>query len=212
MKIMRLAVCTLVGIVGLHSQITSSAKAEISDGTRFHFDLGLTYVDGAYDVNKQLKASLVDNGYTIQRDYVVPVGLSLNPRVQFGNGLGVGLSLGPTSFIGIERNGGFNVGQDLSYIIPVGGFVQYNFFRHHNVSPYLRGGVKYPITGGDFIKSGTIGGYGAVGVQFFNQKRVGVGLEVGYDSSRVTISAGPLDRVARKATPTGLNASLVIFF
>jgi len=212
MKTMRLTVCTLAAIAGLSSQLSSTARAEISDGTRFHFDLGLSYVDGAYDVNKQLKASFVDNGYTIQRDYVVPVGLSLNPRVQFGNGLGVGLSLGPSSFVGVERNGSFNVKSDLSYIIPVGGFVQYNFLTHENISPYIRGGVKYPITGGDFIQSGTVGGYGAVGVQFFNQKRIGVALEVGYDSSRVTISAGPLDRVTRKATPTGLTASLVIIF
>ena len=212
MKNMRLTVSTLIAIVGLNSQPSSRAADTDSGGTKFHVDLGLTYVDGAYDVNRQLKASLVRNGFTVRSDYVIPAGLSLNPRVEFGNGLGVGLALGPTSVVGVQRNGGFNISHDLSYIIPVGGFVQYNFLSHHAVSPYIRGGIKYPITGGDFIKSGTVGGYGAVGVQFLKQKRVGVGLEVGYDSSQVTISGGPLDPIRRKVTPTGFNASLVIFF
>ena len=211
MRNLRLTVCTLAAIIGLNSQTTSRAAETYDAGTKFHFDVGLTYVNGAYDVNRALKASLVDNGFTIQRDYVVPIGLSLNPRVEFGNGLGVGLSAGPTSIVGVGRNGGFNA-RDINYIIPVGGFLQYNLFRHKNVSPYLRAGVKYPITGGDFISSGTVGAYGAVGVEFFKQKRIGFGLEVGYDSSRVTISAGPGDTMTRKVTPTGFTASLVVFF
>jgi hypothetical protein len=212
MKNLRLTVSTLIAVVGLKSQTISRAQESSSTGMKFHLDLGLTYVNGAYDVNKQLKAGFIDNGYTIQDDYVVPIGLSLNPRLEFANGLGAGLALGPTSVVAVKNNSaGFNAGRDINYIIPVGGFVQYNLFSDKNVSPYIRAGIKYPITGGSYIRSGPIGGFGVIGVEFFKQKRVGFGLEAGYDSSRTTISVGPLG-APRKVTPTGFNASLVIFF
>ncbi len=205
---------TLITIVALNHPAAAAAADGPAAGMQFHFDLGLTYVNGAYDVNRLLKASLIENnpGSTITSDYVVPLGLSLNPRLEFGNGLGVGLTAGPTSVVAVKNDAGvFNASQDINYIIPVGGFVQYNLFHNKNVSPYLRAGVKYPITGGSFIRSGTVGAYGAVGVEFFKQKHVGLGLEAGYDSSQVTISAGSLG-LPKKTAPTGFNASLVIFF
>jgi hypothetical protein len=137
------------------------------------------------------------------------MGLTLNPYYEFGSGIGVGLSVGPTIFMASERTtiaGGWTTSEtDVSFVVPVGGFVRYTILRNGNVSPYVRAGVKYPIVGGDYMDNGEIGFSGAVGVDFFRQKRVQFVVEVGYDMSKVevgTAAGGRFDETFSGLTVT----------
>lgn len=189
----------------------NSIAADGSSGPLLKFPVGATFAAGAFDVHNALKSSLEDNGYSISRDFVWPVGISLNPRLEFPCGFGAGLTAGPTDFVAIRYNNSGNRTTDFNYIVPVGGFLQYNFLRDTPVSPYLRVGAKYPITGGDSFHSGEASAFGAAGVEFLRNKRIGLGAEFGYDASEIKIRSGPAGP-DRRVRPTGFNASIFIVF
>jgi hypothetical protein len=203
---------TMAALVGLAMHTSVVAADEDSGGVKFRFPVGATFANGAYDLNDKLEDSFRANGYTITDDFVWPVGLSFNPRVEFPFGLGLGVTLGPTEFLAVETNDNNNSDDtDFNLIVPVGGYVQYNFLRDKTVSPYVRAGVRYPITGGDYIKSGSVGAFVAAGVEFYRTEKVGFGVEVGYDWSEVKVSAGPVggDQTVR---PIGFNVSIFALF
>jgi len=154
---------------------------------KFRFPVGLTYTSGAQEVMDGLRIN-----QPITDDAVIPVGISLTPYYELDMGLSFGASLGPSSLIIIQESSGFGTNDEFNYIIPVGAFVRYTFLREKSVSPYVRGGIAYNIAGGDYIGSGDVGGLGAVGVEFWRNKSVGMSVEVGYSTSDVTINAGPL--------------------
>ncbi len=181
----------------------------------FHFPVGLTYANGAYDVLDKVKESLENEGFDVDDSYVIPVGLTLNPYYEWDSGIGVGLSVGPTMFLASERNtwggGGWDDSDvDLSFAIPVGGFVRYTFLRDRDFSPYIRAGVKYPITDGDYIENGQIGFSGGVGVDFFRTKKVQMMLEVGYDMCKVDVGSAAGGR--EDVTFSGLTATIGVQF
>jgi hypothetical protein len=221
MKTSSLVLCASTAALLVSSQVSSRADNLGFDGLKFKCDVGLSYMNGANDVNNKLKASINDNNTTLNTDgsiLVFPVGLELNPRVQFNNGIGVGLSLGPTEFAAYEIKTYYSSSSyssssktHFSYSIPIGPFVQYDILHDSNWSPFVRGGVKFPVAGGDDFKSSSAGLFGQVGVQFFRQNHVGMGFDVGYDASKITIRAGSLGP-DRKATPVGFNAGIFVTF
>ncbi len=77
----------------------------------------------------------------------------------------------------------------MNFDVPVGLTGGYAFFTDSAVSPYVRGGVRYHITGGDFADSSSPGLYVAGGINFFSNKAVNLQLEVAYDGSKVTYTA-----------------------
>jgi hypothetical protein len=213
MKQNRLVTGWLAAVVGLGITATSQAADQ---GIQFKFPIGFSFVNGAYDVNSKLKSSFTENGYTVTDDFVWPIGLTFNPRVEFPFGLGLGAVVGPTEFMVVGKNhfGGSTSWSDtteLNYIIPVGGYAQFNFFKDRPVSPFIRAGVRYPITGGDNFSSGKAGPFGTVGVEFYRNKKVGFGVEAGYDASEVQVNAN-VGGANKKATPIGFNAGIFVLF
>ena len=208
-----LTTCTLAAFAGLALHTSVLAASLETGGVKFMFPIGLTYADGTYDVNDELKDSFEANGYTITDDHVWPIGLSFNPRVEFPFGLGVGRTVGPTEFLAVDIDNGNNDDDDdvnLNFSIPVGGYVQYTLLREKTVSPYARVGVRYPITGGDYFKSGSVGPFVAVGVEFYRTKKVGFGAEVGYDWSEVKVNTG--SGGYQTVRPIGFNVSVFALF
>jgi len=176
------------------------------DAGEFKFPVGLTYTSGTQEIIDELKAN-----YPVTDDYVWPIGISLNPYYELDMGLAFGVSVGPTSFLEVEESTGSGSNTEFNYIVPVGGFVRYTFLRTGKVSPYLRAGISYNLVGGDNIGTGDVGGVGAVGVEFWRTKTVGLGLEVGYSSSTVTVKSGPLGG-DRSANYGQLTVSIMAVF
>ncbi len=144
------------------------------------------------------------------------MGLTFNPRVEFPFGLGVGLAFGPAEFLVVDKDtyndyDDYDDDVEFGFSIPVGGYVQYNLFPNKTISPYARVGVRYPITGGDYIKDGTVGPFVAAGVEFYRSKKVGFGVEVGYDWCEVKVSAGPVGG-EQTVRPIGFNVSVYVLF
>ena len=74
--------------------------------------------------------------------------------------------------------------------------------------------MRYPIVGGQNVSSSDVGPFGAIGIEFWHTKPVGMGIEAGYDASRITVkgpAGGPLPNT-KKVTFAGFNASLFVRF
>ncbi len=216
MRTSSLLACCLAALSSLG---TATVSWGADEGITFKFPVGFSYVNGAYDLNDKLKDSYREGGYNVSDNFVLPVGLTFNPRVEFPFGLGIGVALGPTEFIAVERES-YYYGYDyyhhpddteLNYVIPVGGYVQYNLFRDRTVSPFVRVGVRYPITGGDNIKSSSVGFFGSGGVEFLRDKKVAFGIEAGYDTSEIKVNAN-LGGPDKKVTPIGFNIGIFVLF
>jgi len=160
----------------------------------FHFPVGLAYASGSNAIVDKMK----DN-YFLGDNYLWPVGVTFNPYLEFKNGLGFGAALGPIIYMYIESRDNDDRHDDhnsYSYVIPVGLDLRYTFIKKGEVTPYIKAGFRYPITGGDYFGSGKIGAFGALGLEFLRTKRISFGLEVSYDDSKMEIKSG-----ARGAKP-----------
>jgi len=185
----------------------------------WHLPVGISYSQGMYDTADTIFDSYEQAGYHLNDKVIVPVGLTFSPYYEFDvggdTGVGVGVTVGPTAFFVVQEKYHGYYYEDktrLSYIIPVGADLRYTFFRHGNVSPYVKVGLRYPIAGGDDLSpsSSKIGAYGAAGIELWRNRPVGMAIEVGYDSSEVTVE-GPYGR-EREETFGGFMVTLSALF
>jgi hypothetical protein len=203
---MKIRILTVV----LAMMVTLGLQPRVSAG-QFHFNLGLNYVNGLNDLSDGLDDVYTAAGYDFD-SVVVPVGLTFEGYYEFDFGLGIGALLGPCTAIVTETTIGGSTESDVSYIIPLGAEARYTFFRDKNVSPYIKAGVVFPIVGGDYLDSSEVGFIGAVGVEFWRTKAVGMGLEFAYDTSKVTLK-GPGPAFATKEVDyPGWTASVFVRF
>lgn len=172
----------LLGIVGGVCPMISSAG-------EIRVPVGISYTSGAEEVQDAVLARLRAEGYVISDDYVVPIGITVAPYYELDCGFGFGASAGPAAIVFVERSG-FEDDTTVEYVVPIAGYVRYSLLPEHDASPYVRAGVTYNIAGGDYLSSGDAGGVVAVGIEFWRNKAVALGLEVGYSTSTVTIDPG----------------------
>jgi hypothetical protein len=165
----------------------------LNAGAKFHVAVGLSYTSGADEVLDAVEERyIMELGVPLDNDFVWPVSLSVNPYVEFDFGLGIGGGIGPASFVIIEERffggGGFYT-EDVIFnvIVPMGLDARYTFFREGTVSPYVRAGFRYPLVSGDFLDNPQIGPFGAIGVEIWRNKVVGLGFEVAYDGSEIDV-------------------------
>lgn len=179
----------------------------------FHFPVGISYASGIQDATDKLVDFYRQDGFNVDR-IDIPIGLTLNPYYEWDSGLGVGVSVGPTAFILVDEKNynGYGYSSDttkFSYAVPVGGFVRYTLWRDRTVAPYIRAGVRYPLAGGDNLESSRVGPFGAVGVEFWRTKKVGMSIEVGYDASEIKVKYA---NWSKNVTFGGFMAGLSVVF
>jgi hypothetical protein len=166
--------------------LAGGAFTPLRAGVDFRFPVGISFSTGALRVVDEL-----DDLNNFDTSFAVPVGLSLHPYVEFDFGLGIGASIGPTSLLFIEeRYYGWTYYEQTSFnwLVPIGLDARYTFMREKAVSPYVRAGFRYPVLGGDFFEGGRIGPFGAVGVELWRSRRVGLGIEAAYDGSEMDVT------------------------
>ncbi|MDN5871670.1 MAG: hypothetical protein L0H73_13235 [Nitrococcus sp.] len=159
----------------------------------WRFPVGVSYTNGIYDVKDAIEKNTSVSVYP-----VIPVGLSFHPYVELTDiGLGVGASFGPAKLL---------VGDLTSYILPVGADLRYTLFRKSDVSPYVRGGFRYSLAGGDFLSNADPGFFVAGGIELFRAEGgVCLGIEIGYDASEIEVDIGSRSRAVK---PGALTISL----
>src|SRR4051812_20371985 len=205
----------LAVLLGLGLQVSARAGD-------FYFPIGLGFSSGHIDTFDKIEDSYRAAGFHVHNDVLVPVGLSFAPYYEFDFGLGVGPTLGPTAFYNVHMDypGGpppgpyrnSNDNNRFSYIVPIGANLRYTFLRHCDVSPYIIGGVRYPIAGSDDLSSNSQPGpYAGIGIEFMRSQRLAYGVEFGYDGSRIHVKdmvGGGSSRV----TFSGFTGSLLVPF
>ena len=167
-------------LIGVSAQ--AEEAAEVKKG-EMRFAIGATFASGMLDVG-----DYIDDMYEfvgLDADVlVIPVGLTFVGGYRFAFGMEILGDVGPVSFILVDDLNADEVFTNID--VPVGLTAGYAFFTDKAVSPYVRGGVRYHFTGGDFSDSSSPGLYVAGGVNFFSNKAVQLQLEVAYDGSKVT--------------------------
>lgn len=220
MKTIRLASCAIAVITGIG--LSSSARAE----GKFYFPVGISYASGIHNATDKLYDFYKQDGYTDVDKVEIPVGLILNPYYEWETsigGIGAGVTVGPTMFLVVdEKTYSYEGNSDnvkFSYVVPVGAFVRYTPWPKATFAPYVRAGVKYPFAGGDNLESSSVGGFGAIGVELWRTKKVGMSLEVGYDTSEVKVkytASGdhnlPAGNYSDKVTCPGFTVGLSVVF
>jgi hypothetical protein len=169
--------------------ITGAFFSSSIDAADWRFPVGLTYIDNIGEVVDLYVDNLEAEGYEVETSYEGSVGISFNPYVQLDNGIRIGTGIGPIAVIAGDAD---------YFDFPVqlnGGYV---FLPKSNISPYIRGGAMYHIAGGDYVEGSTPGLFGGVGIEFFRNKPVGFGIEVGYDSSEVEFEKNRCTNVSRR--------------
>lgn len=165
--------------------------------------VGLSYVGGATEFLDQVEDNLEAEGYTTDT-FIWPVGLTVQPYYEFDFGMGVGFGVGPLVMLAGDAD---------ATLLPVNASLRYAFLPRAKLTPYLRTGLSYTIASGDFIESSSVGLVGAVGVELLRHKRVGIGFEIGYDSSVVEmedLKEGPDE--TKDIHPVGLIISIQAIF
>ena len=239
MKTIRLASCAIAVIAGMG--LSSSARAEdatIAANTntiagmglspsaraegRFYFPVGIAYSSGIHTATDKLFDLYKQDGFDVTR-VDIPVGLILNPYYEWQTsigGIGAGVTVGPTMFIVVDEKTDYGYRSSdnvkFSYMVPVGAFVRYTPWPKATFAPYVRAGVKYPFAGGDNLESSSVGGFGAVGVELWRTKKVGMSLEVGYDSSQIKVKYTGQNALSgnysEKVTCPGFTVGLSVVF
>ena len=185
LRIVALLTCLTVPLAS-HARDIIASPAQ--DSTEFHSEIGLTYASGANKVVDQLETN-----FGMKRDWGMPVGLKLSGYAKRSDGFGFGGGVGPCEFITVEDHSNYyhhNDDTSTSYIIPLFVDVRYYFPKNGDFEPYVRAGVSGSIAGGDYLGNGSIGPVVAVGTQVWARRIVSIGVEAGYDGSKVKVKDG----------------------
>jgi hypothetical protein len=175
--------------------LTASARQDIipspaSNTWDLHGEAGLTIISGFDNVLNQLKTN-----FGIEHDSSWPIGIRLSGYVENSDGLAFGGSIGPCEIFLVKDHTHRRHQEDdnkWSYIIPVSADIRYFFPKYGTIIPYVRAGIAYPISGGEYIGSATPGPVVAIGAHVWEHRIVAVGVEAGYDGSQVKVKDGPL--------------------
>jgi len=191
MNKINLATCAVAVMVSMG--ITSSARAE----GKFYFPVGIAYDTGGQSAENKLCNFYQQDGYNVTKIDIGAWGLVLSPYYEWQTsigGIGAGVTVGPTTIVTVDQKTIYGYGSSsdnvtASYAVPVGPFLRYTPWPKATFSPYVRAGLKYVAAGGSY-ESSDVGFSGAVGVEVWRTKKVGVSLEAGYDTSKIKVTEG----------------------
>jgi len=189
---------------------TGIIPSPAASNTEYHFEFGLTYASGVENVINQM-----EKNFGFNRDNSSSIGLKLSAYAKMESGLGFGVGVGPCTYIEVRDDNHYyyhhNDNVKTSYIIPVFADVRYYFPRAGFLTPYVRAGVAYPISGGDFIGAGDPAPVVALGANVWEHRIVAIGIEAGYDASKVRVKSGYLHE-SEKVRPTEFTLSVFAAF
>lgn len=179
-----------------------------SNSVAFHFEAGITYASGTEKLMDQL-----ENNFGLEKKSNWPVGLKATAYGIMPSGFGFGASVGPCMFVKVEDHHHYydHDDSDTNYVIPLSVDARFYFPTKGMLAPYVRAGVTCPISGGKQVGSGSIGPVAAVGVHVWEHRIFSLGLEAGYDASKVEVKGGYYHG-AEKVRPVGFNLSIFATF
>ena len=157
--------------------IACLAVATPAAAADWRIGLGFATASGFDEIRDLHEDNLNAQGFVAESVDGLPVGLFINPYLEFDNGLGVGIGLGPAMLIfGDTEFVDVPVSIDLRYSLRVGdsGFV-----------PYLRAGVMKQLASGDFVDGDKSGTLTAIGLEWRRAGGVDFGIELATSDSEI---------------------------
>lgn len=157
----------------------------------WRFPVGISGISAYKDVVDLHEDNLKLKSRDVDKHGHWPIGLSFQPHVEFNSGLRIGAGLGPATFVWFDEDNddddddNFDDDDVHFYDVPLNLTVGYTFLPTSDISPYVRAGLVYHIAGGDYVEDIRPGVLGAVGIEFFRNRRVGCGIEFGFDTSKI---------------------------
>lgn len=143
----------------------------------FRFQVGASYVNGFNEVADRYESNLEAEGYIVTDITSIPVGIFFSPYIQTDFGLLIGAGLGPAMLI---------MGDAKFTDIPMNIYIG-SSIPNANVSPYIKGGLSYHNVSGDYVAGSSRGLYGAIGIEFLRNRKVGFGFEVAVDTAEIEL-------------------------
>lgn len=173
-----------------------------SNAADWRFPVGFTYINNFGDVGDIYEENLKAEGYLVNSVESVPIGISFHPYVQFDNGIRIGTGIGPLMLI---------MGDASFFNMPINLNGGYTFLPTGNTSPYVRAGVMFNAASGDYVEGTTPGFSGGIGVEFFRNRAVGLGIELSYDTSEIEFEK-KANNSTENIKPAGLMFSIMAIF
>lgn len=168
--------------------------------------VGLAYISGFGEITDHYEDNLRARGFQTEGTDGIPFGISFQPYYETRTGMGFGIGLGPVMAIGGDVD---------FFNLPVNLNVRYTILPESSTAFYIKGGISTNMASGDFVEDAQIGFLGAIGIEFLRTKAVGVGIELGYDSSTIELIDRTTYRFAettKEFEPTGVFLSVSAVF
>jgi len=199
---------TVLGSLSLPLSAAASSDEAGAGGPAVHWEAGLTYASGISKVTNQIEAN-----FAVTKKSIWPVGLKLGGYAEYASGWGFGGSVGPWEVIRIDHGRYFGSGDSsYNYIVPITLDARYFFSGEGQGKVYVRAGLTQPIVGGDYLGSGTVGPVVAIGSEVWHGSHMSVGMEAGYDGSKVEVKGTAYNIPAVKVTPVAFTVGLFVRF
>lgn len=151
--------------------LTATSPVQAVEWELIEWRAGLAYASGIDDVADLYESNLDVEGFDADVDLRFPLGLAAGVRYDWASGVRGDLALGPMFFIGGDID---------HFELPLSVTAGYSFLRDADVSPYVRAGVMYHFTSGDYYSSADPGLFAAAGLDFTH-----FSLEIALDRSEV---------------------------
>lgn len=155
-----------------------------ADTGLWRFEMGYRFLNNS-DELKDICEHIAENAGKGGDVHKVAININIQPYCQFGNGFQIGAGIGPFLMVADDT---------WHLLIPMNVTLGQAFFIRSPVSPYVKAGISYHFSDGDYQKGSIPGVYTGVGIRFFNLKTLKMGMEIAYDSARIEL----YDDVERK--------------
>lgn len=174
-------------LAGALNLAVSTSAVQAGEDTTFDHSVGLSYVSGFSEI-----IDFYDEAFNLDSSGGIPVGLFYNFTTNFASGLRIDAGLGPLAMI---------FGDLEYYDVPLRVQVGYTFIPKSSFRPYVKAGVSYHFSDGDYVKDEAgLGLLGTVGVEFGRRGTISGFVEVSHDTAEATFDSnmqGPVNYARR---------------
>jgi len=160
-----------------------SAMADAEAG-QWRTEVGYRFLNNSYEL-KDICEHISENEGEGGDVHNASINLDIQPYRQFDNGFQIGAGIGPFIIVADDT---------WHLLVPMNATLGWAFFNLSPVSPYVKGGISYHFSDGEYEAGSTPGVYTGIGLRLYNMKSLKLGMEIAYDSARIEL----YDAIERK--------------
>ncbi len=148
-----------------------------ADSGQWRTELGYRFLNNS-DELKDICKHISGNAGNGRNIYNLSISLNIQPYLELGNGFQIGAGIGPLVII---------AGDARHLQLPMNVTLGYALFKKSPISPYVKAGISYHLSGGDYQTASKPGAYTGIGIRLLNTKRLKMGMEIALDRARTEL-------------------------